>query len=284
MNHSNMRISFAYLYIAVVLLVSWAIGGVSYYTGGYQSTVENMIYVMITPAVIALCFQMWAYKKSLWGEMLSIVKNCNAKAVFFAIYYPLLFIGALSVFSLFCGNGSANPTSLSSFIQSLHMFPLYFLLDFPIFWGEEYGWRGFLLMHFTSSWGKFKATILAGLVWALYHIPLVFLLAKSTGIGNPVAVSLVQALTAFFFSFAFSHAYYLSGALLPVVLLHWVWNMFNPAFLGNIYTNKQGIITGDIFFQNGEGIMGLVLSLLMAFAIGWRFIKSDKNCRAYRDA
>lgn len=112
-----------------------------------------------------------------------------------------------------------------------------------------------------------------GLVWALYHVPAVFFLAKTTGIGNPFLLCVIQACVVFTLSFPFSYCYYLSGNLIPVLFFHSVWNVVNTTVLGNIYKNKQGIIAGDLLLINGEGVVGLGLGMILIY---W-FIKQFKK-------
>jgi uncharacterized protein len=42
----------------------------------------------------------------------------------------------------------------------------------PAFWGEEFGWRGYLQLHASRS--PLQATVITGVVWAVWHYPLVF--------------------------------------------------------------------------------------------------------------
>ena len=143
--------------------------------------------------------------------------------------------------------------------------------------GEEYGWRGYLLPKLTIATGKTKGTMILGVVWALYHFPLVYFLAKTTGIGNPLLIATIQAAGVFFITFAFSYSYYISkGSLIPVLFLHSTWNTINVLILGDIYTNKSGIIAGNIFIINGEGFLGLILSGILVLWFIHQFNKSEK--------
>lgn len=46
--------------------------------------------------------------------------------------------------------------------------------------GEELGWRGYLLPKMTAVWGVVPATIVIGVIWACWHIPLL-VIADQTG-------------------------------------------------------------------------------------------------------
>lgn len=147
---------------------------------------------------------------------------------------------------------------------------------FTVF-GEEYGRRGYLLPKLTRIAGKTLATIIFGVVWALFHFPVVYLLAKTKGIGDPLLIATLQAVVVFFIAFAFSYSYYLAeDKIIPVLFLHSTWNVVNVLKLGDIYTNNLGLITGNIPFINGEGLFGLIISGILVIWFIKQFNKSDK--------
>lgn len=55
--------------------------------------------------------------------------------------------------------------------------PLVFLLFFGGALGEEVGWMGYAFEPMQERWHTFKAALLLGLIWALWHVPMyVFLI------------------------------------------------------------------------------------------------------------
>ncbi len=83
--------------------------------------------------------------------------------------------------------------------------------------GEEVGWRGFALPLLARRLGLGWASLLLGVVWALWHLPL-FLLpgTGSTGQSFPVYLSHVTAL-----SVAMAWLYWKTGgSLLLVMIMH----------------------------------------------------------------
>ena len=46
-------------------------------------------------------------------------------------------------------------------------------MDCCICFGEELGWRGYLLPKLTKGLSKFSATIITGLIWGIWHIPII---------------------------------------------------------------------------------------------------------------
>jgi len=83
--------------------------------------------------------------------------------------------------------------------------------------GEEVGWRGYALPRLATHFGLGGASILLGVVWALWHLPLFYLQGSgSDGQSFPLYVMHVIALSA-----AMSWLYWKAqGSLLLVMLMH----------------------------------------------------------------
>jgi membrane protease YdiL (CAAX protease family) len=83
--------------------------------------------------------------------------------------------------------------------------------------GEEVGWRGYALPRLATHLGLGGASVLLGVIWALWHLPLFFLPgAGSEGQSFPIYLLHVTAL-----SVAMSWLYWKAeGSLLLVMLMH----------------------------------------------------------------
>ena len=83
--------------------------------------------------------------------------------------------------------------------------------------GEEIGWRGYALPRLSGRFGLAPASVILGLVWAIWHLPLFFVPETSTfGQSFPVYLLQVTAL-----SVAVAWLYWRTeGSLLLVMLLH----------------------------------------------------------------
>lgn len=51
--------------------------------------------------------------------------------------------------------------------------------------GEEICWRGYLLGNLAEEIGIFEATLLTGVIWSLWHTPLILILGYDYGIRYP---------------------------------------------------------------------------------------------------
>ena len=83
--------------------------------------------------------------------------------------------------------------------------------------GEELGWRGYALPRLATYLGLGAASVLLGVVWALWHLPLFFLQSSgSDGQSFPIYLMHVTAL-----SVAMAWLYWKAeGSLLLVMLMH----------------------------------------------------------------
>jgi membrane protease YdiL (CAAX protease family) len=245
------------LYSFTVLLTAWLATAILFIEP--STGVKYFSLIMFIPAIIAVGF-----RKFLYQEMIAGRNKGNLKALSFGIGYPIAFVLLCGAVAQVLGIGTFKSGELPDTGGIIRIVVTIIVNLFAVL-GEEYGWRGYLLPKLTVQLGKIKATLIVGVVWALYHVPAVFLLAKATGMSHPLLLCAVQACVVYTVNFAFSYCYYLSGSLVPVLFFHSVWNVVNTTVLGDIYTNKQGIVGGRLILINGEGLLGLVIGGLIIF-------------------
>jgi uncharacterized protein len=83
--------------------------------------------------------------------------------------------------------------------------------------GEEIGWRGYALPRLAAHLGLAQASVLLGLIWACWHLPLFFVPGISqTGQSFPVYLLMVPALSVAI-AWLYGHT---NGSLLLAMLMH----------------------------------------------------------------
>lgn len=85
--------------------------------------------------------------------------------------------------------------------------------------GEEFGWRGFLFPTLSKRASPLTASLVIGLIWALWHAPIYFQRAIEAPLWAAVFVANV-----ILFSVIISAIYLRSGSLLLAILTHWLIN------------------------------------------------------------
>lgn len=69
---------------------------------------------------------------------------------------------------------SSFSTTFTTMILFLILMPLQFISSAVGYFGEEYGWRGYLQEKMQHQFGKRLGVILLGVLWELWHMPLWF--------------------------------------------------------------------------------------------------------------
>ncbi len=91
------------------------------------------------------------------------------------------------------------------------------IISTPVQAGEEIGWRGYALPRLAVRLGFARASVLLGLIWAFWHLPLFFL----TGIDKYGQSFPVWALSVTAMSVAITWLYaHTNGSLLLTMLMH----------------------------------------------------------------
>ena len=127
--------------------------------------------------------------------------------------------------------------------------------------GEEIGWRGYALPLLASNLGLCGASLLLGILWALWHLPLFFIQGGgSEGQSFPIYLLHVMAL-----SVAFAWLYWKSdGSLLLVMLMHASANNTTgivPASLSNAVDPFS--LSGSLVAWVSVGVSWLVAAFLL---------------------
>jgi uncharacterized protein len=168
------------------------------------------------------------------------------KAIVQALIFPLV-IG-------FVAYGAAWTTGLARFDPPplgglIAVFVGGLIVSLVLVSGEEIGWRGYMLTRLIDS-GVPRPVFASGLIWALWHVPLVLAGVYAAG-PSPVisAVLLVVAITSF--GYVIARMRLETGSVWPAIVLHTAWNSiiirgFDPATTGTgamLWVGESGILT-----------------------------------------
>ncbi|MFD1686281.1 CPBP family intramembrane glutamic endopeptidase [Halobellus litoreus] len=251
-------------FVVGTLILSWVI---SFVLITDTVPVYTTLLLMLTPATVALVIRR-ARGHSVLRTVSSSLRGSTGRSLLFAVVYPVGFIGIAALLALTTGLGTYQAGPENIVVLALRQGGVFLLVVFLFeslirMYGEEFGWRGYLLPELTARWGRVRATAAVGIVWALFHSAFLYNAGVAIGVANPLLITAVQAVAVFTISFPFSYAYYLTDeSVFPVMMLHLIWNVLNPWILGDIYANVEGLVAGQIFVVNGEGLVGVVIGLI----------------------
>lgn len=133
----------------------------------------------------------------------------------------------------------------------------------PNYFGEEYGWRAYLQDRLFPLFGSYKGVLILGIIWGLWHIPLILI-----GIlypGQSVLGIVLMVFNTIVMGVIFSYAVLKTGSVWIAVLLHLIPDTIYPTANLYIATSINPI------FSFGTGIYGTALLTVFALIL----LKSD---------
>ena len=167
---------------------------------------------------------------------------------------PLLLYGIATLFSGDTASADISPATISTALFSIEAGLLVSLFLRGAF-GEEFGLRGFALPHLQQRMSSFRASLIIGVLWGAWHLPVL--------IGRDILSVVIFSIAAIGLSFIFTWLFNGSnGSLIPVLLFHATQNWeegFETLFPGLLGTDWELIST-----------LGLLVLGIFAGVIVWR--------------
>jgi uncharacterized protein len=167
----------------------------------------------------------------------------------------------------FQGLGALAPLSLLPLLG----FSVYAFLLGPL--GEEPGWRGFALPRLQSLHGPLVGSLILGVLWALWHLPLFFTPWNTLTTFNVVMFVLATTCLSIIYTWAFNNT---KGSLLIAILIHWSFDVTTvpvatlfPAPIVNDY--------GLLIILPGFGAVALVVIALTRGRLGYQHYQQEEE-------
>lgn len=158
------------------------------------------------------------------------------------------------------------------FLQPLMMMLNGVIGSFAAF-GEEAGWRGYMMPKMIKLWGMKKAVIIGGILWGIWHWPLTYV-GHNFGrdyFGYPFTGFAVMCLMCIFMGIILTYVTYKSQSIWPAVFLHAV-NNASPSIL-QYFTNANRI---SGWKADSAAFLLILLMPMMGMAV-FLYIKLQKS-------
>ncbi|HWQ45662.1 MAG TPA: type II CAAX endopeptidase family protein [Longilinea sp.] len=158
--------------------------------------------------------------------------------------------------------GTGLPTAVLILIYVADVATIGFIGSFFSAMGEEIGWRGVLLPELAKIMSFPRASLVSGIIWTLWHLPLIFF-ADYNLPGVPKWYAAVMfSILVIGISYAFAWLRIKSGSLWTGVVLHASHNIF----VQGLFTPLTGVLAITPFiideFGAGLAIAGVVVALI----------------------
>lgn len=137
--------------------------------------------------------------------------------------------------------------------------------------GEEAGWRGYMMPKMIKLWGVRKAVVIGGILWGIWHWPLTYV-GHNFGIGYhgyPFTGFAAMCVMCVFMGIILTFVTYKSGSIWPATILHAV-NNGSPSILQYFINYKK--VDG---WRSDSVVSFLIYLLPMMVIAGFMLVKGD---------
>lgn len=288
------------LYIGITFLVTWGYCLLILYPvikgeslNGVPSITSQLLtaVVMFFPALGVLITRLLT-KEGFRESWLMPNLRGNIKTYLLAWFGPsiLTILGALLYFLIFpdqfdpdCGYMQATldsmgataedipiPLNLLMVVQGIQGIFLGPIMNFVTCFGEEWGWRGYLLPKLSKRLPLLPTLLISGIIWGLWHAPLT-IVGHNYGLGYPgfpftgIGMMCLFCITLGVFM---SYVTLKTGSCIPAILSHGAVNGF--AALGIYFTHNGG----NAFIGPAPmGIIGMIPFMILAVILTVKMMK-----------
>ncbi|MBQ7480513.1 MAG: CPBP family intramembrane metalloprotease [Lachnospiraceae bacterium] len=140
--------------------------------------------------------------------------------------------------------------------------------------GEEWGWRGYLLPKLSEKFKTLPLMLVTGGIWGLWHLPLI-LAGHNYGkeyTGYPIAGILAMMLFCFSVGTLLSYATLKTGSCVPAIIGHGAVNGFSS--IGILFTKDGGQM---LFGPSPAGVIAGIPCLIFAIILIRLMIKDEEK-------
>ena len=159
--------------------------------------------------------------------------------------YAAICAGAIGLANLFGKSStpflSENLPQFSSPVEAVLSIAVMFIV-ISLVNGEELAWRGFALPRLQAKYNALTSSLILGVIWGLFHLPLFFTLTGSSQAGASFVGFLISTISlTVIFTWMYNHT---RGSVLLAYLLHGAINTWTRIFA--IDHNANPLVSGSM--------------------------------------
>lgn len=166
----------------------------------------------------------------------------------------------------------AMPMNLLMLIQAMQAFFLAPILNFVTCFGEEWGWRGYLLPKMKNLLPTVPTLLVTGVIWGLWHAPLT-IIGHNYGLGYwgfPFTGIAMMCLFCIVLGIFLSYVTLKTGSCIPAIIGHGAIN--GIAAIGMYFTSDGG---NPFIGPAPTGFIGIIPFAIIAVFMAVRLSKQD---------
>ena len=251
-----------WVYLVVALVGTWAFWLPAIFLGVRFDSAVGLVLLLVglaVPGILGIVFVYLTYDERGRTDFWNRVTQPRRFGIrwFFVILLVPLGVGVIAgvVDLLFGGPGPAWGEGVTEFgVNPLAILPALFFATLPPIL-EELGWRGYALDRLQLKWSAASASVILGLVWALWHLPLFFIE------GSFQHDSVRVATTGFWL--------FMAGIVALSFTFTWIYNNTERSILGIIILHGWVNFTAEIIVVPDPAYYALWFVLAGAIVAIW---------------
>lgn len=262
--HKSLRFSSEtrpWLFLTLTLGLAWVLeflaAALGKFLPGWGVTVLHYL-GGITPLAVAVGLAYWKHSRSFqrdfWYRIIEFRRISLIWHLVIFLYTPIK-SGLAALLDILLGGEGIAPEALSRFIeQPMLILPtlLFWLLFGPL--PEEPGWRGYALDGLQVRRKALTASLIVGIVWSLWHLPLFFIegtwQAEQIGLGTQ------------------RFWLYLLSIVVEAILYTWIYNNTKRSTLSAILFHFSGNAFGELFALSERAeVFNFVLAVMAVLMV-----------------
>ena len=248
--------------LATFLCITFALSSLWYWliirAGGLNHASRYVVALMWSPACAAIITQLtfhrtlrglgWRLPALRWAALAYAVPLAYATVAYGAVW--LAHLGGLDL--------SRAPHRMLLFVS------LGTLISIATATGEEIGWRGFLVPALARTMSLGRLTLVSGVIWAVWHMPLILFADYNAGTTTWYAV-FCFTISVISLSLPLAWLRLRSESLWPAALVHASHNLYVQGFFDRVTVD-----TGTTRWLTGEFGAALSVTIAVTAFLFWR--------------
>ncbi|MGH3146428.1 MAG: CPBP family glutamic-type intramembrane protease [Rubrobacter sp.] len=255
------------IYFAIVVVLSAAIEGFIISNPELDGLIAGL---MLVPALASVVARI-VLREGFADVSFRFGGRRGWSAIGLSLVFPMVIGLVAYIIAWTTGLAGFDPPPASlSLVAAFAPFAVGMIVSLIVVSGEEIGWRGYMLTRLIDA-GVPRPVLASGLIWGLWHVPLVLAGVYAAGPSPALSAALVMvAITSF--GYVIARMRLETGSVWPAVALHTAWN-------GIIQGPFDGATTGSeaTLWVGESGILTALVLVVVAviFSRGrWKVIRS----------
>ena len=279
------KVPAAFVLMIVVIYSFWKLGGYYSTVEGFTALypmfcVQRYVFLALTAAELVLCVLLKnGLARTICRYWLAAWFGPAVFTVLAAVLYFAVFPHRLDLSGSWLAAAYGGEMDAQTLRRELGVSNLSYMLETGLFavtlapvinmfaaLGEEAGWRGYMMPHLKKQLGLLNGRLLGGVIWGVWHWPLMLLVGYEYGtnyLGAPVLGLFVWCIVCFALNTLLDWLYEKTGCIWVPSIAHGAFNAVAALFV--VLTNPA-----DSYYNVlGPAPIGLIGMLPMLAAAVW---------------